>query len=58
MVRVRHRHEGAPARREPGADAALVRFDAPVRAVAPGQAAVFYRGDEVLGGGWIAGSVA
>jgi tRNA-specific 2-thiouridylase len=58
MVRVRHRHEGAPARLEPGADATLVRFDAPVRAVAPGQAAVFYRGDEVLGGGWIAGSVA
>jgi len=55
-VRVRHRHEGAAARLEPGPDATLVRFEAPVRAVAPGQAAVFYRGDEVLGGGWIAGS--
>jgi tRNA-specific 2-thiouridylase len=31
-----------------------VRFAAPVRAVAPGQAAVVYDGDEVLGGGWIA----
>ena len=27
-----------------------VRFDRPVRAIAPGQAAVFYRGDQVLGG--------
>ena len=55
-VRVRHRHEPAPARLEPGADATRVHFDAAVRALAPGQAAVFYRGDEVLGGGWIAGA--
>jgi tRNA-specific 2-thiouridylase len=32
---------------------AQVEFDAPVTAVAPGQAAVFYDGDRVLGGAWI-----
>jgi len=30
-----------------------VTFDEPQRAVAPGQAVVFYDGDVVLGGGWI-----
>jgi len=30
-----------------------VRFDEAVRAVTPGQGAVFYGGDEVIGGGWI-----
>ncbi len=58
QVRIRHQHVGAEARLEPGDDATLVRFDAPVRALAPGQAAVFYDGDVVLGGGWIAGAVA
>ncbi len=58
-VRVRYRHDGAPATVTPGpAQRAEARFDQPVRAVAPGQAAVFYAGDEVLGGGWIAASLA
>jgi tRNA-specific 2-thiouridylase len=54
-VQVRYRHEAVPAKVEarPGGEA-VVRFDEPVRAVAPGQAAVFYAGDEVVGGGWIA----
>ena len=57
-VQVRHRHQGASAEVEP-LDGARVRvhFERPLRAVAPGQAAVFYQGDTVLGGGWIAGSL-
>jgi tRNA-specific 2-thiouridylase len=58
QVRIRHQHAGAHAQLEPGEHATLVRFDSPVRAVAPGQAAVFYDGDVVLGGGWIAGAAA
>ncbi len=53
-VRVRYRHGGVDATVTPGPDrTATVVFDAPVEAVTPGQAAVFDRGDEVLGGGWI-----
>jgi tRNA-specific 2-thiouridylase len=57
-VRVRHRHVGASASIEARADGeAVVSFDEPVRSVAPGQAAVFYAGDVVLGGGWISESL-
>ena len=54
MVKIRHRHEPAAATVEPlDATAARVRFDIPQRAVTPGQAAVFYSGESVVGGGWI-----
>jgi len=54
-AKIRHRHEPAWATIEPaGADEAIALFDEPQRAVTPGQAAVFYDGDEVVGGGWIA----
>ena len=52
-VRVRHRHEPAGAVVTASARGFSVRFGVAQRAIAPGQAAVVYRGDEVLGGGTI-----
>jgi len=53
-VKIRHRHEPAPAMLEKaGDDEVLVTFDEAQRAVTPGQAAVIYAGDVVVGGGWI-----
>jgi len=53
-VKIRHRHEPAPAVIEKtDADEVLVTFDHPQRAITPGQAAVFYDGNVVVGGGWI-----
>ena len=54
-VQIRYRHKGIlslittplPDKR------AFVKFIKPEKAVAPGQAAVFYRGEQLLGGGWI-----
>lgn len=54
-TKIRYRHEEAPAVIEPLDDGSvLVRFDEPQRAITPGQAVVFYDGDLVVGGGWIA----
>jgi tRNA-specific 2-thiouridylase len=53
-VQVRSRHVAESARIEVlASDAVRVSFARPVRAVTPGQAAVLYLGDEVLGRGWI-----
>lgn len=63
-VQVRYRHTGVPATLNPEEGGRVrVEFDEPVRAVAPGQAAVFYdleseddaRGQIVIGGGWLSG---
>ncbi len=53
-VRIRNRHIPAPATISPvSATRVQVRFDDPQRAITPGQAAVFYSGEVVVGGGWI-----
>lgn len=53
-VRIRYRHAEAPATITPLENSrARVVFDEPQRAITPGQATVFYRQDEVIGGGWI-----
>lgn len=55
-VKIRYHHDAAPAWVTPAAGASVrVQFDVPQSAVTPGQAAVVYANDEVLGGGWIEG---
>jgi len=54
-IKIRHRHDGARGYLKVGEHGEVaVELEAPVRAVTPGQAAVFYEGERVLGGGWIA----
>jgi len=59
-VQIRYNHRGAPATVTPLADEngkidrVVVDFDNAVKAITPGQAAVFYDNDQaVIGGGWI-----
>ncbi len=63
-AQIRHRHAAAPARVRSAPsirlkpdttehDGAELEFDTPQTAITPGQAVVFYEGEEVLGGGWI-----
>jgi len=56
-AKIRHSHQPAPATvRALDGDRAEVVFDAPQRAVSPGQSVVFYDGEVVVGGGVIARS--
>ena len=53
-AQIRHRHKEAAATIQPiGVDRVSLVFDTPQAAIAPGQALVMYRGEEVVGGGWI-----
>jgi len=53
-VQIRYRAPAVPSTVRSGANGSCeVVFHEPVQGVTPGQAAVFYRGDQVLGGGWI-----
>ncbi|MFH1679320.1 MAG: tRNA 2-thiouridine(34) synthase MnmA [Candidatus Eisenbacteria bacterium] len=57
-VKIRYRHRAAPARARRADDGSIeVRFEEPQRAVAPGQSAVFYRGERLLGGAVIRAAV-
>ena len=56
-VKIRYKSNEAAAVLQPSGDGAIVRFSKPQRSVTPGQAAVFYQGDVLLGGGTIEVSV-
>ena len=58
QAKIRYRHQPAAATVFARPDGgAMVRFEQPQSAIAPGQAVVFYDGDRVLGGGWIEGQL-
>ena len=55
-TKVRYNDGGTPSVIEQVGDTMKVYFGKGVHAIAPGQSAVFYQGDDVIGGGWIASS--
>jgi len=52
-ISVRYRHAGVMGQLLHEGETWRVELEEPINAIAPGQAAVFYEGEEVLGGGWI-----
>lgn len=56
-TKVRYKHDGDAATIRQEGDKMLVNFHQPVSGIAPGQAAVFYEGNDVVGGGWILKSI-
>ncbi len=55
-TKIRYNDDGTPALITQEGDQMRVVFHEPVKAITPGQAAVFYEGDDVVGGGWITSS--
>lgn len=53
ITKIRYKHEGTPATISQQGDKMRVLFHEPVSAITPGQAAVFYEENDVIGGGWI-----
>lgn len=53
QCQIRYRQQGVDALVTPTGTNAMVQFATPQGGISPGQAAVFYRGDAILGGGWI-----
>jgi len=54
IARIRYRHRGVEAVVESMEDGMVrVRFKKREKSITPGQAVVFYKGDEIIGGGWI-----
>ncbi|MFL5730482.1 MAG: tRNA methyl transferase PRC-barrel domain-containing protein, partial [Cytophagaceae bacterium] len=56
VTKVRYNDPGTPAVIQQEGDKMKVHFHRGVSAIAPGQAAVFYEGNDVVGGGWISSS--
>jgi tRNA-uridine 2-sulfurtransferase len=57
-AKIRYRAAAVPATVTPVGDAAIVRFSEHQSAVTPGQAVAFYRGTQLIGGGWIEKKIA
>lgn len=53
QVKIRYQHRGAEGKIEKHGDVYKIKFSEPQRAITPGQAAVLYRDQELVGGGWI-----
>jgi tRNA-uridine 2-sulfurtransferase len=56
ITKVRYNDTGTPAIIEQAGETMKVYFGSGVKAIAPGQAAVFYEGSDIIGGGWIMSS--
>jgi len=56
LTKIRYKDAGAMASLHQEGDRVQVQFNSRVNAIAPGQSAVFYEGEDVIGGGWIESS--